>query len=287
MADPFSSLVALQPASGGMRANRGPPGVSPGIKGGVGGGFGVGSPYIGVSPAQGHVLDAHTAALWRFDEASATNPVDLTGHYTLTQYGSPGVVAGQIGNARQLDGTSMFFQRQGDAALGTVFNGSWTIEAWLYLATGSTAGTIFIYSGLDFTVQTSDVVLADFGVDSLNRISWRQWVSPTYGVTFSGGTPLSLDTWHHVALIRQELGYSFYQLILYLDGVSDGANNASGLTTPISGASHYIGVGNYMTNAGPGTAGGLITGRIDDMRISKVVRSPEEIKISYQRGVGG
>lgn len=59
-----------------------------------------------------HPVTADTFFLYRFDEASASdNAADAgPGGYTLTQTGSPTVVAGVFANARQF-GSGKFFSR--------------------------------------------------------------------------------------------------------------------------------------------------------------------------------
>lgn len=239
---------------------------------------------------QGHLLDNNTVALWRLDEAAASdNAVDATGSYTLQQFGSPGVVSGQIGNARQLDGSTKFFQRQGDAALGTALNGDWTYEGWVYLDnTYSTAAVLFVYNGLNFSTTASDVILAEVGVRSDRKIYWHQWHSWTPANNFTegvSGAVLPTGQFTHVAVSRTAQGDNQFTYRIYVNGTLDNTMiNVAGISYVVTGANHYIGLGCYTGNLGLGYGGAVLKGRLDDTRISKAARSDAEILQSYQRG---
>jgi hypothetical protein len=235
---------------------------------------------------QGHALDNNTVALWRLNEtAAADNAADATGSYDLRQFGSPDVGAGHAGNARTLDGTTKFFQRQGDAALGTAMNGDWTFEGWVYLDnTFSTAGILYVYNGLAFSSNSSDIILAQVVVDSSRKIVAYQWhTTGTYTTVTSTGT-LPTGQFNHVAVSRTAEGGNLFTYRIYVNGAIDNTTTGvSGLSSSVTGASHYIGLGCYTDIAGFGVGSSKLNGRLDDVRISKVARSAAEILQSYQR----
>lgn len=239
---------------------------------------------------QGHLLDNNTVALWRLDESAATdNAADAAGGYTLQQFGSPGAVAGQVGNARQLNGSTKFFERQGDAAFGTAMNGDWTYEGWVYLDnTFSTAGILFVYNGLNFSSVSSDVILAEVGIWSDRKIYWHQWHNFSPANDFTAGfsaSALPTGQFSHVAVSRTAQGGNQYTYRIYINGALDNTTaNVAGLDYAVPGASHYIGLGAYTGNAGLGSGGAPLNARLDDTRISKVARSDNEVLQSYQRG---
>jgi hypothetical protein len=235
---------------------------------------------------QGHALDDNTVALWRLNEASASdNAVDATGSYNLTQFGSPDIVAGKAGNARLLDGSTKFFQRQGDAALGTALNGNWTFEGWVYLDnTFSTAAAIFVYNGLAFSFNPSDVILAEIGVDSNRKILTHQWHTTGSFTTVTSTGTLQTGQYNHVAVSRTAEGGNLFTYRIYLNGAIDNTTTGvSGLASPVAGASHFIGLGCYTDIAGFGVGSAKLNGRLDDVRISNIARSDAEILQSYQR----
>jgi len=235
---------------------------------------------------QGHVLDDNTVALWRLNETSASdNAADATGSYNLQQFGSPDIITGHAGNGRQLDGSTKFFQRQGNAALGTAFNGDWTFEGWVYLDnTFVVAGQLFVYNGLAFSFNPSDVILAEIFVDSNRRISTHQWHAIGSLTTVTSTGTLPIGQFNHVAVSRTAEGGNLFTYRIYVNGAIDNTTTGvSGLSSPVTGASHYIGLGCYTDIAGFGVGSSKLNGRLDDVRISKVARSAAEILQSYQR----
>lgn len=243
---------------------------------------------VAVAVRQGHVLDDNTVALWRLNEASASdNAVDATGSYNLTQYGSPDIVSGQIGNGRLLNGSSKFFQRLGDANLGTVLNGDWTYEGWVYLdSTFSVQSNLFIYNGLRFSLDQPDTVLAEVGVMPDRTIYWHQWHATDNTTDGFSTATLQTGKFYHVAVSRTAQGGNLFTYRIYVNGILDTTTpDVAGLSYAVTGASHHIGLGNYTGISGPGSGGNVLNGRLDDTRISKVARSGAEILQSYQRGL--
>jgi hypothetical protein len=235
---------------------------------------------------QGHALDNNTVALWRLNETSASdNAADATGSYNLQQFGSPDIVSGQAGNGRQLDGSTKFFQRQGDAALGTALNGDWTFEGWVYLDnTFINDAELFVYNGLAFSYNSSDIILAEIGVDDTRTIFVHQWHTNSTLSTVLSASTLPIGRFNHVAVSRTAEGGNLFTYRIYVNGAIDNTvTGVSGLVSPVTGASHYIGLGCYTDIAGFGVGSAKLNGRLDDVRISKVARSAAEILQSYQR----
>ena len=242
---------------------------------------------VAVVPRQGHVLDDNTVALWRLDESAASdNAVDATGSYGLVPFGNPDAVSGQIGNGRLLNGSSKYFQRAGDANLGVVFNGDWTYEGWVYLdpAFGN-PGVLFIYNGLAFSFNQPDTILAEVQVNQDRKIVTTQWHSPTTATDVISNTVLQTGQFYHVAVSRTAQGGNLFTYRIYVNGVLDNTtSDVPGLSSPVTGDTHFIGLGCYTDIAGFGVGSAVLNGRLDDVRISKVARSDAEILQSYQRG---
>jgi hypothetical protein len=241
-----------------------------------------------VQVRQGHVLDDNTVALWRLDEISASDDaVDATGGYNLSQFGSPNIISGQIGSGRLTDGSSKYFQRPGDAALGTALNGDWTYEGWVYLdSTFSSPAELFIYNGLAFSFNPPDTILVEIGVTSSRNISVHQYqAAGSVPTEILSNAILPTGQFHHVAVSRTAQGGNLFTFRLYIDGVLDTSmTDVAGLSSPVPGDSHFIGLGCYTDIAGFGVGSAVLNGRLDDTRISKIARSPSEILQSYQRG---
>lgn len=232
-------------------------------------------------------MDAASKALWRFDEAAAVDDAaDLRASYTLAQFGTPTVVVGKIANARRLNGSSMFFQKQGDAPLGTVFNGDWTIETWINVDPSTSNGEIFFYGGLNFTTVNLDTPLVDLFALSTGQVGFRHWHNTASFSTGLASTSPAFDTWNHFAVTRALVsGNSVFNV--YLNGVLSSNFFMGPLDFSVPGNTHYIGVGNYTTPAGLGHGAGFMTGQIDDTRVSNFARAAVEIRMSYDRGIGG
>jgi hypothetical protein len=240
----------------------------------------------GTAHAQGHILDGNTTALWRLNEAAASaNAADETAHYTLTQYGSPDVVSGPAGTGRQLNGTTKFFQRAGDASFGAVMNGDWTYEGWVFLDPSFSGwGNLFIYNGLNFSSNPADTILSEVGISPDKRIYWHQWRTTSAYTEVRSNVVLQTGRYYHVAISRAAQGGNLFTYRIYVNGALDKTTQGVAGSSGVSGASHYIGLGNYTTNGGLGFGGNRLNGRLDDTRISSVSRTTAEIFESYRRG---
>src|SRR6185369_1208270 len=235
----------------------------------------------------GHILDANTVALWRLDEATASsNTVDETGSYHLSQFGNPESIPGKVGNARVLGGTTKLFQGMGDSSLGAALNGDWTYEGWVYLDPSFNAqANLFIYNGLEFSYNQMDTILAEIGIMADRKIYWHQWQSTGAYDEVTSNTTLQTGRYYHVAVSRTAEGGNLFTYRIYVNGVIDKTTSGvAGLSYPVSGASHYIGLGNFTSIVGMGVGGNVLNGRLDDNRISKVARADAEILQSFQRG---
>ena len=234
----------------------------------------------------GHILDNNTVALWRLNEAVAdSNAVDETGNYHLTQFGSPDIISGKADTGRLLNGSTKFFQRPGDTNLGTVFNGDWTYEGWVYLdPVRSGWSSLFIYNGLAFSFNQPDTILAEVGVRPDSKIYWHQWHTTGTYTEIASNITLQTGQYYHVAVSRTAQGDNLFTYRLYVNGTIDTTTtNVAGLSYAVPGASHYIGLGCYTSISGFGVGGNVLNGRLDDTRISSIARTDAEILESYQR----
>jgi hypothetical protein len=236
---------------------------------------------------QGVPVDSDTVALWRLDEAHADdNAIDAAGNYALQQFGSPSAVDGHIDGGRRTGGSSKYFQGHGDAALGSVFNGNWTFEAWVYVDDTLTSdGILLMYNGLAFSLVDSDAVLASIVLMQNRSIRWTQWQSSSSEMAgYSSGT-LQSGRFNHVAVTRSAQGGNLYTFRIYINGALDTTvTDLPGLSYAVTGEDHSIGLGCYTDISGFGNGTCVLDGILDDVRISKVARSDAEILQDYQRG---
>ena len=168
--------------------------------------------------------------LMPFDLKNPTTAKDYSGNeYNGVVHGATWVNSGKIGGAYSFDGVDDYISIPdnypggvgywngvaGPSILGS--DGAWseiTIEAWIYL------------SGNQKNVKIlSKMPSYEIGIDNQQRLFagiWAYTSSAQYPL-FSGGertrtysTPLSTDTWYHVAVAYKD-GESF---VLYVNGVS-------------------------------------------------------------------
>ncbi len=194
-------------------------------------------------------------------------PTDITNTSFLANFTNAGIFDNTgknnletVGNA-QIDTTtkkygtgSMEFDGTGDwlllannvnQQLGT---GNFTIEFWVYLATGDTGSNRGLVA--KGTSTTGFLV-------SLNTTQKVVFTFTTSTITSSGA--ITLDAWNHIAVVREGTGSN--QTKIYIAGTNDGTGTVS---TDFNQTSvMYVGANR--------TGGDPMKGYIDDLRITKGV----------------
>ena len=145
---------------------------------------------------------------------------------TVTRSGNPtqGTFSpfSQTGWSNYFDGTGDYLSTTA-TAVGT---NSFTVEAWVYLTAGSA------YMGIYSSTEDTSGVGINLGIDNTNNV--QGFVGRGNSGTFlNGTTPLSLNTWHHVAFVRNGSALS-----LYVNGTSVDSDTSS---TSITATSAVIG----------------------------------------------
>jgi hypothetical protein len=160
---------------------------------------------------------------------------------------------GYISNFRIVKGTALYSSTSdltGSFVTPPVlYNGQFTIEAWIYITSYS---TMCIYSQF----STLDSTRFWFGID--NSLGYKLvFYHGTSGNTF-GNTAIPLAQWNHVAVSRDATN----RLLLFLNGVIDGsaANYTSNLYQL------FPRIGNLSSNTN------YFNGYIDDLRVSLIAR---------------
>ncbi|MBU1033400.1 LamG domain-containing protein [Patescibacteria group bacterium] len=204
--------------------------------------------------------DPHTVGLWHMNEASG-DVLDSSGNSNTGTPTGTTVVDGLLGNARSFNGSSDYI-----AMSNQTVNEDVTVEAW-FKTTGSTAvssiashGTTWSSYDIDWNLYVTAVGLVVFDV---------------YRFTTSSGTDVASNNayndgnWHHVAgIINENTAY------LYVDGVLQNQQT----------------VANYVANTKllqigvrPGLSSYFFDGTLDEVKISGIARSAEEIKAAASR----
>jgi hypothetical protein len=220
--------------------------------------------------------DENTAGLWHMNEASGTTTVsDSTGNsITGTSSSSTNVAAGLLENARTFNGTT------DEINLGTALQPSFpiTMEAWVYVNSLSTelgvvntdyrtVGSGF-HSGAWMNITTSGTILLAFG-SNVNCTS-------TGRNTLTSTNTVSVGKWYHVAGVLR--GAS--DMSIYINGQDAGGAYTGTATTMVYGGK---GAAIGLQNGCGGGSNRYFNGTIDEARISRVARTPEDIRLAASR----
>jgi len=197
-------------------------------------------------------ITASTVAMsWlKLDETSGTTAADATGNGNTATLANGAIwVAGQIGNALSLDGTTQYASLPASVVSNMH---DFTVAAWIYWNGSSASQRVF-----------------DFGSDTTSYMEFTPnngaTGKPRFAITTSGGSSeqtidaaSALTTgWHHVAVtLSGSIG------TLYIDGQQAGQNTAITLRPSDLGASTQNWIGRSQYAADP-----YFAGRIDDFRI--------------------
>jgi len=222
-------------------------------------------------------VDSHTVALWHLDETNG----DLEGDDVFDEtannndgelYGTapgPEPVESIFGKARDFNGTDDYVDC-GDDNIWDFGSGNYAIEAWVKRN----------------SFNTNDMIIGKDDDGSGNRQFFMLIHSDDdirFSYTDTGDNQIYLDSsstitdneWHYLA--GQRNGDSFE---IYIDGVLDNSGTTSGthgtmdstVTNLLIGKRHYSGYTDEFD------------GIIDEVRISNVARSAEEISEAYRAG---
>ena len=219
-------------------------------------------------------VDANTIALWRFNDLSGNTITDETGINNGTAIGTT-IVDGKFGKARYFNGSTDYITVPHSSIL--INFSQITLEAWVYP------------SGFDLGCWANAEDIISKGVDSnygyINgynlRIARNQdgscaGASSFNQVSFSGiwHEP---NQWYYVVST-----YDGVYSKIYVNGVLESTNYYPNLTftdTHSLYINHHLFGGGYQSSQ-------RMRGLIDEIRISKVARSAEEISYYYNLAMG-
>ena len=209
--------------------------------------------------------DEHTVALYTFETGAGNTVKDLS------DYGNDGKLMGpKWGDGNPNGGLVFggngprdFVEIPDSKSLGLVEG--LTVEMWLYLEAWSTAGGTGATKETTYKVgpRSDKKVLIRMTTDAL---AWGAAV-------LAGKTDMPLRKWTHMAGTYD--GKSG-EAKIYIDGVLDAEGKLDGNITP----------NNDVLWLGRG-AGPFLEGRMDEVRISNIARSQEEIQELMNKGVEG
>ena len=196
--------------------------------------------------------DQYTVGLWHMNESSGSSVSDSSGNSNTGTATGTSIVNGVIGNARSFNGSS-------DKITLPSINAStnFTIEGWIQT---SSAGTQPLFSNRAGSPNWSVYFGTTTGKIFL-------YVNGAASPSITGTRSINDSNWHHIAWTSDSINS-----ILYVDGTID--TQAAQARTPVSNTGS---IGWDSPN------GNFFSGNIDDVRISNVTRSAEEIRLDAQR----
>lgn len=208
--------------------------------------------------------DEHTVGLWHLDEVSGASVADASGNGNTGTATGTSVVSGRLDNARSFNGSSDYinFGDKDDFEL----NKSITAEAWFKTSSADTDAGIIDKMGASNYAYT-------LSIESGNLIGKITQCSGAEYLNIASSIAVNDDNWHHAAIAFNADNST---LTLYLDGIEIGYDNSPNGTRCTTGTAplqlgyRYDGV-RYL--------GGFI----DEVRISSIARTPEEIKATASR----
>src|SRR3989338_763252 len=213
------------------------------------------------------VPDINTVALWHMNEGSG-NVADSSGNGNTGTPTGTSVVSGKFGNARSFNGVSDYIQ------IGSRVTplGAKTYEFWIKTThpTGGTTRAMFDNLG-GTSANHGDA----FSISS-GKIYWASYkgVGGDDRFIVSGNTLINDGNWHHIAGTWDGTTNS-NAVKVYVDGVQDATGTADSTESTTQSFNLRIGASNEPSGYFPGT--------LDEVRISNVARSPEEIKAHADR----
>jgi len=213
--------------------------------------------------------DQFTVGLWHMDEASVTDNCsdtkdvcDSSGNSNNGTVNGTSLVPGIVGNARNLNGTSDYINVNNATSINFGQTSPFTIEGWFY-PTGVN-GTIInkqenTTNEFAFTLAYNSSSQFVFSVSKQN-VSGNSITSTSY----------SINQWYHVAGVSD--GTNLY---LYVNGILQGSTAMSFSSATTSVATLYMGETYNSTS--------FFNGSLDEIRISNIDRTQEEITMDAQR----
>ncbi len=199
--------------------------------------------------------DINTVGLWHMNEASGTSVADSSGRGNTGTATGTTIVDGKFGKARSFTSPDVVeFSNT-----STILNGDATIEAWIY-RTGAVdvPAAIWRHGGL------YEVFSADANANGSFNLGIRYYNGSAWNAVLSGQT-INTGRWYHTAYVKSGSNRK-----VYLDGTLVIDTSYSPTTD----------VQNIKTGS---AGGGTLIGIMDEVRISNVARTPEEIKQESQR----
>ena len=209
--------------------------------------------------------DEHTVLLYTFEAGNGKVVKDLSGNRNDGDLMGPKWGEGKIGGGLVFSGNApRDFAEVPDSDSLDLVEGL-TVEMWLYLNAWSTAGGTGATKELAYKV----------GPRSDKKVLLRMTTTANAwgAAVVAGKTDMPLKKWVHIAgTYDAKSGVGK----IYVDGVLDGDGKIGGDIVPNDDVL-WLGRG----------AGPFLEGRMDEVRISRIARSQQEIQALMDKGIAG
>lgn len=208
--------------------------------------------------------DIHTVGLWHLNEASGTTVADSSGNGNTGTISGATLTTGKISNAASFSATTNNIYTS-DVSLG--FSKTITAEAWVYPTAANSTNIIVSQWYPGGLVGAHGVFSLSYNATYQLGFSVESSSQSLHNLTSTSTLPP--NTWSHVAATFDGNSGT---INLYINGnlVSSSAGTA-GIINPTAWP---VVIGDPLNST---------TGKIDEVRLSNIVRTPEEIKLDAQR----
>jgi hypothetical protein len=202
--------------------------------------------------------DQYTVGLWHMDETSG-NALDSSGNGNTGTPTGTSITTGSLGNARSFNGLSDSITMS--ASTNVNVTGDITVETWI--------------NPTNFAVNSSPIHKDgqySFQIDTNGYVYWADssnWSYASFGATNIG---LTTGQWQHLAFTK-----SNGVVNIYLDGTLKATKTFGGSITSTANILHF---GCYYSGA---SCTAYFAGKLDEVRISNIARTPEQIKANASR----
>lgn len=211
-------------------------------------------------------IDTNTVGLWHLDETGGTGAYlkDSTANANDGTPTGTTLVEGISGKARSFNGTTDYVDMGSDSSINPA---ALTYSTWIKASAFSNAYNSVIAK------SESAGRYATILIKSTGKLAC--YVTTSGGSVSYDGTgtyTLSVGVWYHLAFTYD----STSGLKCYVNGIQDGSAAANGTITTGADVVH---IGDY-----PSIAGRFFSGIIDEVSISNIARTAEEIAETYRMG---
>lgn len=215
----------------------------------------------------GAAWNTNYKAVYHLAEATSSNNLDATANaFTLGPVNSPVQGAGEIDGSLSFNGTNQYTAQSAAATIVNPGSSSFTLECWVFYTTGATGNARIINQAIDANNKFQLIGLPDGSghVEFLLAV-----LKASTDIQYESITMINVNGWHHVVASFNGTTSSFY-----LDGVT-------AATSVTFGAGYTATNNNKLYLAVRSDVATFLNGKMDEVRISNVVRSADWATTSF------